>query len=188
MVSGVTSVMFLLSRHASPEGRLGGLVRMLPSADSLDRTAYRIAIFAFPLYTFAVICGAIWAEAAWGRYWGWDPEGDRRVRGLGDLRQLPALQGDRRMAHRQARPGSTWWASPPCCSTCSTSTAPGYHRVALLRWPGLSWAIAVRRYRAVGTGRTAVASTVSPQVLAELEKRSTFAGSPLRSRRTSKRR
>jgi cytochrome c-type biogenesis protein CcsB len=74
MVSGVTSVMFLLSRHASPEGRLGGLVRMLPSADSLDRTAYRIAIFAFPLYTFAVICGAIWAEAAWGRYWGWDPK------------------------------------------------------------------------------------------------------------------
>jgi len=28
----------------------------------------------FPLWTFAVISGAIWAEAAWGRYWGWDPK------------------------------------------------------------------------------------------------------------------
>jgi ABC-type transport system involved in cytochrome c biogenesis permease subunit len=28
----------------------------------------------FPLWTFSVIAGAIWAEAAWGRYWGWDPK------------------------------------------------------------------------------------------------------------------
>lgn len=74
MVSGVSSVLYLLRRHAASEGRLGGVVRMLPPADSLDRTAYRITIFAFPLYTFAIICGAIWAEAAWGRYWGWDPK------------------------------------------------------------------------------------------------------------------
>jgi cytochrome c-type biogenesis protein CcsB len=30
--------------------------------------------FAFPIWTFAVIAGAIWAENAWGRYWGWDPK------------------------------------------------------------------------------------------------------------------
>jgi ABC-type transport system involved in cytochrome c biogenesis permease subunit len=36
--------------------------------------SYRITVFAFPLYTFAVIAGAIWAEAAWGRFWGWDPK------------------------------------------------------------------------------------------------------------------
>jgi cytochrome c-type biogenesis protein CcsB len=36
--------------------------------------AYRIHAFMFPLWTFAVISGAIWAEAAWGRYWGWDPK------------------------------------------------------------------------------------------------------------------
>ena len=30
--------------------------------------------FVFPLWTFAVIAGAIWAENAWGRYWGWDPK------------------------------------------------------------------------------------------------------------------
>jgi cytochrome c-type biogenesis protein CcsB len=74
IVTGVASVMFLLHRYAAADGRLAGLLRVLPSAEALDRTAYRITVFAFPLYTFAVICGAIWAEAAWGRYWGWDPK------------------------------------------------------------------------------------------------------------------
>ena len=46
----------------------------LPSAAALDTIAYRVTAFAFPVWTFAVIAGAIWAEAAWGRYWGWDPK------------------------------------------------------------------------------------------------------------------
>ena len=46
----------------------------LPSLLTLDRVAYRTAIVAFPVYTFAVIAGALWAEVAWGRYWGWDPK------------------------------------------------------------------------------------------------------------------
>jgi cytochrome c-type biogenesis protein CcsB len=70
MVPGVASLLFLLRRS----GRLGGLADKLPSADALDRLAYRITIVAFPLYTFAIMAGAIWAEAAWGRFWGWDPK------------------------------------------------------------------------------------------------------------------
>ncbi|HEY7667744.1 MAG TPA: c-type cytochrome biogenesis protein CcsB [Actinomycetota bacterium] len=46
----------------------------LPSAATLDRVAYRVYAFAFPIWTFAVIAGAIWAQEAWGRYWGWDPK------------------------------------------------------------------------------------------------------------------
>ncbi len=46
----------------------------LPAAESLERLTFRLHAFAFPIWTFAVICGAIWAEAAWGRYWGWDPK------------------------------------------------------------------------------------------------------------------
>jgi cytochrome c-type biogenesis protein CcsB len=46
----------------------------LPSAAALDRAAYRVNAFAFPVWTFAVMAGAVWAEAAWGRYWGWDPK------------------------------------------------------------------------------------------------------------------
>jgi len=49
----------------------GGL---LPPAATLDRMAYRVIAFAFPIWTFAVIAGAIWAQKAWGRYWGWDPK------------------------------------------------------------------------------------------------------------------
>jgi cytochrome c-type biogenesis protein CcsB len=48
--------------------------RNLPAADSLERLTFRLHTFAFPIWTLAVICGAIWAEAAWGRYWGWDPK------------------------------------------------------------------------------------------------------------------
>jgi cytochrome c-type biogenesis protein CcsB len=47
---------------------------VLPSAETLDRLAYRTIAVAFPIWTFAIIAGAIWAERAWGRYWGWDPK------------------------------------------------------------------------------------------------------------------
>ena len=49
-------------------------VPYLPPAAQLDNLAYRTIAFAFPLWTFAVMAGAIWAEEAWGRYWGWDPK------------------------------------------------------------------------------------------------------------------
>lgn len=51
-----------------------GIARVLPDKGVLDRLAYRTLAFGFPIWTFAVIAGAIWAEAAWGRYWGWDPK------------------------------------------------------------------------------------------------------------------
>jgi cytochrome c-type biogenesis protein CcsB len=53
---------------------VAGWTARLPSAERLDRLAYRLHAFAFPLFTFAVVAGAIWAENAWGRYWGWDPK------------------------------------------------------------------------------------------------------------------
>ena len=46
----------------------------LPSLETLDNLSYRLVALVFPLWTFSVIAGAIWAEAAWGRYWGWDPK------------------------------------------------------------------------------------------------------------------
>jgi cytochrome c-type biogenesis protein CcsB len=82
MTSAALTVLFLIKqRHdrlsTKPDyvpGRLGTLATRLPSSATLDKAAYRIVAFAFPLYTVAIICGAIWAEAAWGRYWGWDPK------------------------------------------------------------------------------------------------------------------
>jgi cytochrome c-type biogenesis protein CcsB len=49
-------------------------VPYLPPASKLDALAYRIIAFGFPIWTFAVLAGAIWAQEAWGRYWGWDPK------------------------------------------------------------------------------------------------------------------
>jgi cytochrome c-type biogenesis protein CcsB len=46
----------------------------LPAADSLERLTFRVHTFAFPIWTFAIICGAIWAREAWTQYWSWDPK------------------------------------------------------------------------------------------------------------------
>ncbi len=46
----------------------------LPSKAELEKVANRAIVLAFPLWTFAVIAGALWADRAWGRYWGWDPK------------------------------------------------------------------------------------------------------------------
>jgi len=46
----------------------------VPTARELDLASYRLHAIAFPLWTFTLVAGAIWAENAWGRYWGWDPK------------------------------------------------------------------------------------------------------------------
>jgi cytochrome c-type biogenesis protein CcsB len=78
-VSGIVSVLYLVvsrreQRAAAEPGLAPSLLDRLPSAAALDRTAHRTAVFGFPIWTFAVIAGAIWAESAWGRFWGWDPK------------------------------------------------------------------------------------------------------------------
>lgn len=51
-----------------------GIWSRLPNAQTLDSLAYRTIQFAFPVWTFAVIAGAVWADVAWSRFWGWDPK------------------------------------------------------------------------------------------------------------------
>ncbi|MBL7496039.1 c-type cytochrome biogenesis protein CcsB [Frankia sp. CNm7] len=89
LVSAVTTVLYLVrdrweqrlaevaAGRAEVSGAMrnrGGIVTKLPSSGALDTLTYRLIAFGFPIWTFAVIAGAIWAEAAWGRYWGWDPK------------------------------------------------------------------------------------------------------------------
>ena len=73
----VPAVLFLVragydagKRRLPVPGRRRSCRRRTPWSGS----TFRLHAFAFPIWTFAVICGAIWAEAAWGRYWGWDPK------------------------------------------------------------------------------------------------------------------
>ncbi len=58
---------------AGQAGSTNGIMRRLPTTEQLDRLTYRTVMFGFPVWTFGVIAGAIWADQAWGRYWGWDP-------------------------------------------------------------------------------------------------------------------
>ena len=81
LLSGVVALLYLLRVRHDDLVAAGGTPRFpfslgasLPAARALDRVTYAVIAFAFPVWTFAIIAGAIWAEAAWGRYWGWDPK------------------------------------------------------------------------------------------------------------------
>jgi len=73
LVAGLLSALFLV-RERADQRESTGWASKLPSAQRLDTMAYRTIAFIMPVWTFAVVAGAIWAEAAWGRYWGWDPK------------------------------------------------------------------------------------------------------------------
>jgi cytochrome c-type biogenesis protein CcsB len=78
-VAAVLGVVYLAADRDAKRvaaGRAGsgnGIMRRLPSVEQIDRLTYRTVMFGFPVWTFGVIAGAIWADQAWGRYWGWDP-------------------------------------------------------------------------------------------------------------------
>lgn len=77
IVSGVASLLHLL-REAQPKGKehgfFGTVAQPLPSGKKLDQLAYRAGIVTLPTLGLGIVLGAIWAESAWGRFWGWDPK------------------------------------------------------------------------------------------------------------------
>ncbi|GAA1844955.1 c-type cytochrome biogenesis protein CcsB [Asanoa iriomotensis] len=77
LIGFVPAGLFLI-RSGWDNGKAGfpfTLGERLPTAAVLERLSFRLHAFAFPIWTFgALIAGPIWAEAAWGRYWGWDPK------------------------------------------------------------------------------------------------------------------
>ena len=80
IVGAVVTVMYLMADRNERRTLVGlssrteGLMSYLPGTTVLDRLAYRSILFAFPVWTFGIMAGAIWADHAWGRYWGWDPK------------------------------------------------------------------------------------------------------------------
>ena len=77
-VAAVLGVMYLVAeryraRVAAGKAQGNGLLERIPDSAQLDKLTYRTVMFGFPIWTFGVIAGAIWADQAWGRYWGWDP-------------------------------------------------------------------------------------------------------------------
>ena len=71
-LGGITSLLYLLKARSTKDT---GYLARLPELAALDRIAYRMHAFGFPVWTFAVlITGPIWAHQAWGSYWNWDPK------------------------------------------------------------------------------------------------------------------
>ena len=70
--AALSIVQLLQARRAA--GNAAGLkfLDTLPAADKLENLAYRLIVVGFVFWTFTLIAGAVWAERAWGRYWGWD--------------------------------------------------------------------------------------------------------------------
>jgi cytochrome c-type biogenesis protein CcsB len=67
-----TSIMYLFKlRQTDPKS---GLLNRLPATDMLDELTHQMVMFGFLFLTVGIITGAVWANTAWGRYWGWDPK------------------------------------------------------------------------------------------------------------------
>ncbi len=74
LLSNVIASAYLYLDRMEAKGERTAWAKRLPDLETLDQLSYRLVAFVFPLWTFSVIAGAIWAESAWGRYWGWDPK------------------------------------------------------------------------------------------------------------------
>ena len=74
LLANVIAASYLYLETMERSGGRKPWAKRLPDLETLDQLSYRLVAFVFPLWTFSVIAGAIWAESAWGRYWGWDPK------------------------------------------------------------------------------------------------------------------
>ncbi|MEN3121893.1 c-type cytochrome biogenesis protein CcsB [Janibacter sp. LM] len=71
VVGAIISALYLMSDRGVGGERFW---RKLPPAAALEKLSYSLHIIGFPLWTFTLIAGAIWAREAWGAYWNWDPK------------------------------------------------------------------------------------------------------------------
>lgn len=72
-IGAVTGTLYLVQDRVEQSGRVS-LLNHFPSAKILERLTYGLHVVAFPLWTFTLIAGAIWARQAWASYWNWDPK------------------------------------------------------------------------------------------------------------------
>ncbi|MFC4334933.1 c-type cytochrome biogenesis protein CcsB [Salininema proteolyticum] len=63
----------LVSDGKSPNFPIN-LAAKFPDAKKLEKLTFHTHVFAFPLLTFGIFAGSVWAHYAWGRYWAWDPK------------------------------------------------------------------------------------------------------------------
>ncbi|WP_341358465.1 c-type cytochrome biogenesis protein CcsB [Georgenia sp. M64] len=67
-----TATLTQQNEETKARGLWGRLLDVAPSSVEFERLAFRLNAVGFMMWTFTLIAGAIWAEHAWGRPWGWD--------------------------------------------------------------------------------------------------------------------
>jgi len=70
--AALSIVQLLQARRAAGKAARLRFLDRVPGAEQLENMAYRVIVVGFVFWTFTLIAGAVWAERAWGRYWGWD--------------------------------------------------------------------------------------------------------------------
>ncbi|HEY4706708.1 MAG TPA: c-type cytochrome biogenesis protein CcsB [Thermodesulfobacteriota bacterium] len=68
------SLLFLWKFRSEARGIGSKLVDAIPDSKVLDEMSYRAIAWGFPFLAVGIVSGAIWANYAWGSYWGWDPK------------------------------------------------------------------------------------------------------------------
>ena len=66
------SLMYLF-KQSEPDAT-AGMIGRLPTLEALDELTHQLIVFGFLFLCVGIITGAVWANSAWGRYWGWDPK------------------------------------------------------------------------------------------------------------------
>jgi len=66
------SLMVFLRRDKQ-DGRVS-ILSKIPDLQLLDDLTHKMVMLGFLFLTVGIITGAVWANSAWGRYWGWDPK------------------------------------------------------------------------------------------------------------------
>ena len=67
-------ILYLIQEKAIKDKNTGFFFRRLPSLKLLDSVGYASLIVGFPMLTFGVITGVIYAQMVRGRFWSWDPK------------------------------------------------------------------------------------------------------------------
>ncbi|MCK4738433.1 MAG: c-type cytochrome biogenesis protein CcsB [Deltaproteobacteria bacterium] len=68
------SIMYLIKDSYEKKDKRSTLIDSFPGADMLDELSYRSIAVGFPFLGIGIVSGAVWANAAWGQYWSWDPK------------------------------------------------------------------------------------------------------------------
>jgi cytochrome c-type biogenesis protein CcsB len=71
-VAFAISLLFLIKKTGGQSGE--GMLSHVPDPDMLDELTHQMVMFGFFFLSIGIITGAVWANSAWGRYWGWDPK------------------------------------------------------------------------------------------------------------------